>query len=186
MKPAARLPSTDGVSTLARLGLDGAVRAAGAATIRRFALVRPDGLRVRGRLPGPALSLSRERLDALVLDGARQAGATLHTGEAATSVEGSLAAGLRPGERRLVDDGNAGTGARQDEGRGAPGEARADDDRVEPLDAHVRLQSKPWTNGPAGLTSVPGRARAAMARSSGMVQACRTDARPSSPVIGLR
>lgn len=93
-KTCGELLSPDGVSALVRLGLDVAVRGAGAATIRRFALVRPDGLRVRGRLPAPALSLSRERLDALVLEGARQAGATLLTGEAVTSVEGSLAAGF--------------------------------------------------------------------------------------------
>ena len=70
-KTCGELLSPDGVAALARLGLDGEVRAAGAATIRRFALVRPDGGRVRGRLPAPALSLSRERLDAIVLDGAR-------------------------------------------------------------------------------------------------------------------
>jgi len=93
-KTCGELLSPDGVAALARLGLDGAVRSAGAATIRRFALVRPDGLRVRGRLPSPALSLSRERLDSLVLDGALKAGAALHTGEAATSVEGSLADGF--------------------------------------------------------------------------------------------
>jgi flavin-dependent dehydrogenase len=93
-KACGELLSPDGVSALARLGLDGEVRAAGAATIRRFALVRPDGRRVRGRLPAPALSLSRERLDALVLDGARGAGAATHLGEAATSVEGSLAHGF--------------------------------------------------------------------------------------------
>jgi flavin-dependent dehydrogenase len=86
--------SPDGVSALARLGLDEEVRAAGAATIRRFALVRPDGGRVRGRLPAPALSLSRERLDVIVLDGARRAGAIFHLGEAAMSVEGSLAGGF--------------------------------------------------------------------------------------------
>lgn len=93
-KTCGELLSPDGVAALARLGLDGAVRAAGAATIRRFALVRPDGRRVAGRLPAPALSLSRERLDALVLDGARAAGALAHLGEAVVSVEGSLARGF--------------------------------------------------------------------------------------------
>ena len=93
-KTCGELFSPDGVAALARLGLDGGVRAAGAATIRRFALVRPDGRRVRGRLPAPALSLSRERLDAIVLDGARRAGAALHLGETVTSVEGSLAEGF--------------------------------------------------------------------------------------------
>ena len=88
-KTCGELLSPDGVAALARLGLDGAVRAAGAATIRRFALVRPDGRRVRGRLPAPALSLSRERLDAIVLDGARRAGAAFHLGEAVTSIEGA-------------------------------------------------------------------------------------------------
>ena len=86
--------SPDGVAVLARLGLDGAVRAAGAATIRRFSLVRPDGVRVDGRLPAPALSLSRERLDLLVLDGARGAGAGAFLGEAVTAVEGDLASGF--------------------------------------------------------------------------------------------
>ncbi len=93
-KACGELLSPDGVAALARLGLDGEVRAAGAATIRRFALVRPDGRRVRGRLPAPALSLSRERLDALVLEGATRAGATAHLGEAVTSVEGSLEGGF--------------------------------------------------------------------------------------------
>lgn len=93
-KTCGELLSPDGVAALARLGLEGAVRAAGAATIRRFALVRPDGRRVTGRLPAPALSLSRERLDALVLDGALSAGAVAHLGEAVTSIEGSLAAGF--------------------------------------------------------------------------------------------
>ncbi len=88
------LLSPDGVATLVRLGLDGAVRTAGAATIRRFALVRPDGRRVEGRLPAPALSLSRERLDALVLDGARAAGALALVGEAVVSVDGSLSSGF--------------------------------------------------------------------------------------------
>ncbi|HYN42769.1 MAG TPA: FAD-dependent monooxygenase [Thermoanaerobaculia bacterium] len=93
-KTCGELFSPDGVAALARLGLDGEVRAAGAATIRCFALVRPDGGRVRGRLPAPALSLSRERLDALVLEGARRAGATVHLGEAVMSIEGSLAEGF--------------------------------------------------------------------------------------------
>lgn len=103
-KTCGELLSPDGVAALARLGLDGGVRAAGAATIRRFALVRPDGGRVRGRLPAPALSLSRERLDAIVLDGARRAGATFHLGGAVTSVEGSLAEGftVKTPERTLL------------------------------------------------------------------------------------
>ncbi len=88
------LLSPDGVAALARLGLEGAARAAGAATIRRFALVRPDGVRVAGRLPAPALSLSRERLDALVLDGARAAGARAHLGETVVSIDGSLRRGF--------------------------------------------------------------------------------------------
>jgi flavin-dependent dehydrogenase len=92
-KSCGEMLSPDGVAALARLGLDGAVRAAGAATIRRFSLVRPDGVRVDGRLPAPALSLSRERLDLLVLDGARAAGAAAHLGEAVTAVEGSLGEG---------------------------------------------------------------------------------------------
>lgn len=93
-KACGEMLSPDGVAVLARLGLDGAVRAAGAATIRRFSLVRPDGVRVDGRLPAPALSLSRERLDALVLEGARAAGGTALLGEAVTAIEGSLAAGF--------------------------------------------------------------------------------------------
>lgn len=88
------LLSPDGVAALERLGLDGAVRAAGAATLRRFELARPDGVRVAGRLPAPALSLSRERLDALVLDGARAAGAAAHLGETVVSIEGSLPRGF--------------------------------------------------------------------------------------------
>jgi flavin-dependent dehydrogenase len=94
-KTCGELLSPDGVAALARLGLEGEVRAAGAATIRRFALVRPDGRRVRGRLPAPALSLSRERLDVLVLDAARKSGAEARLGEVVTGIEGSLASGFR-------------------------------------------------------------------------------------------
>ncbi|MFN7990069.1 MAG: FAD-dependent monooxygenase [Thermoanaerobaculia bacterium] len=93
-KTCGELLSPDGVAVLARLGLDGEVRSSGAATIRRFSLVRPDGARVTGRLPAPALSLSRERLDAIVLDGARAAGAGAHLGEAVVSIDGSLATGF--------------------------------------------------------------------------------------------
>ncbi len=93
-KTCGELLSPDGVAVLARLGLDGAARAAGAATIRRFSLVRPDGVRAEGRLPAPALSLSRERLDLVVLDGARAAGAETFLGEAATAIEGDLASGF--------------------------------------------------------------------------------------------
>ena len=92
-KACGELLSPDGVAVLARLGLEDRVRAAGAATIRRFSLVRPDGVRVDGRLPAPALSLSRERLDLLVLEGACAAGAEARLGEAVTSVEGDLASG---------------------------------------------------------------------------------------------
>ena len=56
-KACGEMLSPDGVAALARLGLEGAVRAAGAATIRRFALVRPDGGRVAG--------LCRDRLRTL-------------------------------------------------------------------------------------------------------------------------
>jgi len=103
-KTCGELLSPDGVAALSRLGLETAVRGAGAATVRRFALVRPDGRRVTGRLPAPALSLSRERLDALVLGGARDAGAAAHLGEAVTAVEGSLAEGftVRTPARTLV------------------------------------------------------------------------------------
>ena len=93
-KTCGELLSPDGVAALARLGLDGAVRAAGAATIRRFALVSPDGRRVAGRLPAPALSLSRERLDTLVLDGARAAGAAAHLGETVVAIDGTLPEGF--------------------------------------------------------------------------------------------
>lgn len=103
-KACGELLSPDGVAVLARLGLDGEVRSSGAATIRRFSVVRPDGARVDGRLPAPALSLSRERLDAIVLDGARAAGAEAHLGEAAVSVDGSLATGfaVRTASRTLA------------------------------------------------------------------------------------
>lgn len=93
-KACGEMLSPDGVAALARLGLEGPVRAAGAATIRRFSLVRPDGARVDGRLPALALSLSRERLDLLVLDGARAAGAEAFLGEAVSSIEGGLGTGF--------------------------------------------------------------------------------------------
>lgn len=61
---------------LDRIGLLDRVRNAGAAAIRRWDIVAPDGTVATGRFPGrPALALERGILDALLLDAAREAGA---------------------------------------------------------------------------------------------------------------
>jgi flavin-dependent dehydrogenase len=62
------------------LGVLDRVRDAGAAAIRRWDVVAPDGTVATGRFPGrPALALERRVLDAVLLDAATEAGARFRT-----------------------------------------------------------------------------------------------------------
>ena len=87
--------SPEAEPTLHRLGVLGEIRAAGPETIRRFALVNPDGRRVEADLPSPVLSLSRTRLDALAAAAASRQGARIRFGAAVNSFEGNLRDGFR-------------------------------------------------------------------------------------------
>jgi flavin-dependent dehydrogenase len=87
--------SPEAEPVLERLGALDEMRAAGAETIRRFALVRPDGKSVEADLPAPVLSLSRTRLDSLVATAAERHGARIRFGTAVNSFEGNLREGFR-------------------------------------------------------------------------------------------
>ncbi|HSB36067.1 MAG TPA: FAD-dependent monooxygenase [Thermoanaerobaculia bacterium] len=87
--------SHEALPVLERMGALGPMRAAGAETIGRFTLVRPEGRSVEGDLPAPVLSLSRERLDSLVAAAAAHAGATQRFGTAVLSLDGDLQKGFR-------------------------------------------------------------------------------------------
>ncbi|RMH55616.1 MAG: NAD(P)/FAD-dependent oxidoreductase [Bacteroidetes bacterium] len=78
-----------------RLGVAGAVRAAGARAIDTFWLTAPDGRGCRGRLPGTALGLSRYTLDRLLFEAAAGAGAVAEAGRTVRGVAGTLAEGFR-------------------------------------------------------------------------------------------
>ncbi|HQR45726.1 MAG TPA: FAD-dependent monooxygenase [Thermoanaerobaculia bacterium] len=95
--------SPEAEPVLARMGALEEIRAAGPETVTRFALVKPDGRRVEADLPAPVLSLSRERLDALVAAAAERQGARIRFGEAAGFVEGNLrdGFGVRTGDEAL-------------------------------------------------------------------------------------
>jgi len=87
--------SHEALPVLERMGALEPIRAAGAETIGRFTLVRPEGRSVEGDLPAPVLSLSRERLDSLVAAAAARAGATQRFGTAVLSLDGDLQKGFR-------------------------------------------------------------------------------------------
>jgi flavin-dependent dehydrogenase len=87
--------SHEALPALERLGALEEIRSAGAETIHRFALVRPDGRRVEADLPAPVLSLSRNLLDAAAADAAGRQGARFRFGATVTSFEGNLREGFR-------------------------------------------------------------------------------------------
>jgi len=87
--------SHDAVPVLERMGALAPIKAAGAETIGRFTLVRPEGKSVEGNLPMPVLSISRERLDTLVAAAAAHAGAAERFGTAVLSFDGDLRRGFR-------------------------------------------------------------------------------------------
>jgi menaquinone-9 beta-reductase len=74
--------------TFERLGVADAVRQAGAVPVRRARLTAPQGQSLDVPLPGTALGLSRYRLDALLFDAARAAGAEAHDGLPVRGVAG--------------------------------------------------------------------------------------------------
>lgn len=82
-------------ASLARLGALEAVLAEGPEEISSFSVVREDGRRVSGRLPAIVLSLSRDRLDAIVASAAAAAGAEVRLGVTVTGITGSHARGFR-------------------------------------------------------------------------------------------
>ena len=85
--------SHDAVPVLERMGALAPIKAAGAETIGRFTLVRPEGKSVEGDLPTPVLSISRERLDTIVAAAAAHAGAAERFGTAVLSFDGDLPPG---------------------------------------------------------------------------------------------
>lgn len=87
--------SHEALPVLSRMGALAAVRSAGAEAIDRFSVVSPSGRRVGGGLPAPVLSVTREALDRLCLDAAREAGASVHEGTTVTGFAGGLGAGFR-------------------------------------------------------------------------------------------
>jgi len=87
--------SYEALPALERLGALDAVKAARPETIESFALVGQDGRRVEARLAVPVLSLSRDRLDAVVSRAAEDSGARVLFGTPVVSLEGDLARGFR-------------------------------------------------------------------------------------------
>ncbi|MBI4410623.1 MAG: NAD(P)/FAD-dependent oxidoreductase [Gemmatimonadetes bacterium] len=88
-KPCGDCLSPEAGRVLERLGLLGAVEAAGPARLEGWRIVSPSGWSFSGRFAACAggdprvatsLSLSRDRLDAILLAGARRAGARVRTG----------------------------------------------------------------------------------------------------------
>ncbi|HKC25629.1 MAG TPA: FAD-dependent monooxygenase, partial [Thermoanaerobaculia bacterium] len=87
--------SYEALPALERLGALAAVRGAGAETISRFTVVRPDGRAVEAPLASPVLSISRERLDTIVARAAEGVGARFLFGSPVLALEGGLGKGFR-------------------------------------------------------------------------------------------
>lgn len=87
--------SSEAEPVLTRMGALEEIRAAGAETIRRFALVGAPGKIVEADLPAPVVSLSRERLDTVVAAAAARAGAAQRFGTTVLSIEGDLRKSFR-------------------------------------------------------------------------------------------
>ncbi len=86
--------SPEVTASFGKLGVLGAVYAAGAHRITRAVMTAPGGARFMGRLPGTALGLSRLRLDKILFDRAREAGAEARDGTSVRAVEGALGEGF--------------------------------------------------------------------------------------------
>jgi len=79
---------------LADVGACEAILAVGASSIRRVRLTEAGGAVFESDLPGTALGVSRFRLDPILADRARAAGAAVRCGVTAREVHGDLAAGF--------------------------------------------------------------------------------------------
>lgn len=66
-----------GIEVLDRLGITPRLRAAGAVSLTRAIIHGPNGQSVITALPEPMLGISRQVMDAMLLDAARNAGATI-------------------------------------------------------------------------------------------------------------
>jgi flavin-dependent dehydrogenase len=86
--------SPEVTSSLRTLGVLGEVRSAGAHPIRRARITSAGGASFESALPGTALGLSRRRLDTLLFENARRAGADARDGTKARAVEGTLGDGF--------------------------------------------------------------------------------------------
>ncbi|PSQ79075.1 MAG: NAD(P)/FAD-dependent oxidoreductase [Bacteroidetes bacterium QH_8_67_23] len=86
--------SPEVTGSLRRLGVLDEVRSAGAHPIRRARITSAGGASFESALPGTALGLSRRRLDALLFENARRAGADARDGTKARAVEGALGEGF--------------------------------------------------------------------------------------------
>lgn len=86
--------SHEALPVLARMEVLDEVRSAGAERIDRFSVVSPSGRSVRGPLPAPVLSVTRETLDRICLAAARRALAEVREGVTVTGIEGDLEAGF--------------------------------------------------------------------------------------------
>ena len=86
--------STEASSSLERLGVLGAVTAAGAKSIDRATITTARGAVLRHELPGTALGLSRYELDRILFNAARQSGAVCEEGATVKTVSGTLADGF--------------------------------------------------------------------------------------------
>ncbi|MBT8401163.1 MAG: FAD-dependent monooxygenase [Rhodothermia bacterium] len=82
--------SGEGVAALASFGLEDRLASAGALPIRRVVVSGPSGCRYEGPAPDGAVSLTRYRLDALLIDEVRASGADVFLGEAILGVEGGI------------------------------------------------------------------------------------------------
>jgi menaquinone-9 beta-reductase len=86
--------SVEVISSFERLGILGAVRAAGAAPIRHASVTTCTGQSFHSDLPGTALGLSRYALDLILIQRAAAVGATCRDGTAVTAVTGDLREGF--------------------------------------------------------------------------------------------
>lgn len=87
--------STEVEAAFERLGVAGAVRAAGAHPITDVRVTTAGGAAFESPLPGTALGLSRYRLDRLLLEHARREGVDARDGTPVRGIEGSIADGFR-------------------------------------------------------------------------------------------
>ena len=93
------------------LGVLDDVKAVGAHAITRTKVTAMGGQAFEVPLPGTALGLSRYRLDALLVDAARAAGAQVRMGLPATTIAGDLAHGFEVQTREAIFSGHVVVGA---------------------------------------------------------------------------